>query len=117
MVKLSKEFEGYPGIVHGGIVASLLDEATSRVQRSLKDRLLVTAQLNTRFRLPMLINTEYTLRGSAGEVKGKVSKATATIIDKEGKVVAEADAVLVDIPPEKVDIIMGGITRAIAKEE
>lgn len=99
-VKLSSDYEGYPGIIHGGIVSSVLDEAVSKAQKSKKDRLLVTAQLNTRFKLPMRVDTEYIVKGYTGANSGKICKATGVIIDNEGTIIAEAEAILVEMSPD-----------------
>jgi len=102
-INLRKDYEGFPDIVHGGILSAILDEATGRAQMSFKDRFMVTAQLTMRFRLPVLVDQNYTVLGVAGEVKGRVSKSTGQILDMDGRIMAEADAVFVDLTQEQID--------------
>jgi hypothetical protein len=47
-LKIKTEYQGWPGIVHGGIIASLLDEVTARVfmNDSTGKRLMMTAKLD-----------------------------------------------------------------------
>lgn len=45
-------FHGAPGIAHGGIVASLLDEVSCAAVYFLGDRYVVTGELSVRYRVP-----------------------------------------------------------------
>jgi len=49
---LEEKYEGYPGIVHGGIVASMLDEISSRALMGNPEqpRFPFTARINVRYR-------------------------------------------------------------------
>ena len=102
-INLLKDYEGFPNIVHGGILSAILDEVTGRAQMSFKDRFMVTAQLTMRFRMPVLVDQNYTVLGVAGDIKGRVSKSTGQILDMDGRIMAEADAVFVDLTQEQID--------------
>ena len=97
-------FQGYPGIVHGGIVASLVDEALGRVHLGPADnpRFMFTAKMSINYRKP--IPTEKPIRIVAHAVKNKRRSATSkcAIYDLSGDVLAEAEAVLVNVPDEKL---------------
>lgn len=55
---VSETYNGYPGIVHGGIIASMLDETMGRVfMETDPTRFMVTAELKIRYRLPVSVNT------------------------------------------------------------
>lgn len=99
------QYEGYPGVVHGGIVAAILDECGGRAQMTIPDRFMVTAQLNVRYRLPVPSETDLVVVGKAGDRRGRVSYAHSEIQNHEGQILAEAELVLVDIPESQmVDI-------------
>jgi acyl-coenzyme A thioesterase PaaI-like protein len=102
-INFSKDYEGFPNIVHGGILSAILDEVTGRAQMLLKDRFMVTAQLTIKFCLPVLVDQPYTVLGVAGDIKGRVSKSTGQILDADGRILAEADAVFVDLAQEQID--------------
>ena len=102
-INLLKDYEGFPNIVHGGILSAILDEVTGRAQMSFKDRFMVTAQLTMRFRMPVLVDQNYTVLGVAGDIKGRVSKSTGQILDMDGRIMAEADAIFVDLTQEQID--------------
>jgi acyl-coenzyme A thioesterase PaaI-like protein len=96
------KFEGYPGIVHGGIIAAILDECGGRAQMTSPGRFMVTAQLNVRYRLKVPSLTALVVIGEAGDRRGRVSYAHSEIQDMAGVVLAEAELVLVDIPDSQL---------------
>lgn len=94
-----KRFQGYPGIVHGGIVASMLDEVTSRtIFRGDPPRYVVTASLSVRYRKPVPVATPLRLIGRVIEDKGKVIKVAGEVFGPNDILLAEAQAVLVEVP-------------------
>jgi acyl-coenzyme A thioesterase PaaI-like protein len=101
-VTIPIEYEGYPGVVHGGILAAILDETGGRAHMTGPTFFMVTAQLNVRYRKPVPPETPLEVYGMAGERKGRVAKAHAEIRTLEGDVLTEADLVLVDIPDKKM---------------
>ena len=98
-------FQGYPGIVHGGIVASLVDEALGRVHMGPADkpRFMFTAKINVSFRKP--VPTEKPIRIVAHAVKSKRRTATSVcaIYGPDGELLAEANAVLLNVPEDMID--------------
>jgi len=96
-------FQGYPGIVHGGVIAAMLDEVAGRAfMVGDPPRFLVTAKLSIRYRRPVPVATLLRLVGRAGRDDGHVAEATGSIYDPEGNLLAEAEAVLVNIPDNVV---------------
>ena len=59
-----KHFEGYPGVVHGGVVATMLDEIAGRVVL-IDDhaRMMMTAKLVTRYRKPVPVGKPLKIEG------------------------------------------------------
>lgn len=101
-VTLASQYESYPGVVHGGIVAAILDECGGRAHMEDPDKLMVTAQLKVRFRKPVPIETPLIVIGSAGRRRGRVAEAHSEIMNENGEVLAEAELVLVDIPESQL---------------
>lgn len=96
---VSDEYQGYPGVVHGGIIAAMLDEATGRSQmRGDSQRFMYTAQLSIRYRKPVPVGKLLHITGHAGKIDGRVCWATGEIHDSDGILLATAEAVLVDVP-------------------
>ena len=95
-------FQGYPGVVHGGIVASLVDEALGRVHMGPADnpRFMFTAKMNIRYRKP--VPTEKPIRIVAHALKNKPRAATSVcgIYGPDGELLVDAEAMLINIPEE-----------------
>jgi len=96
-------YEGYPGVVHGGIIASILDETGGRAFMDDPTLFMVTAQLNVRYRKPVPSKTPLIALGVAGKRRGRVSYAHSEIRTLEDVVLAEAELVLVDIPKSQLE--------------
>ncbi len=91
-------FQGYPGVVHGGIIASMLDEVTSRtIFRGSPTRFVVTAKLAVRYRKPVPVETPLRLTGRVVEDKGRVITVAGEILGPDGTLLAEAEATLVEV--------------------
>jgi hypothetical protein len=94
-------FEGYPGIAHGGVVASILDEALSRVFMAADhNRFMYTARLTTRFRKHVPVGQHLRITGVARKDRGRTAEAEAAIYGPEGELLAEGDGLLVALTTE-----------------
>jgi len=98
-------FQGYPGVAHGGIVASLLDEVVGRsVMGTDPDqaRLLFTARLSVRYRQHVPVETPLRLVGRALKDRGRTVTAWGGVYlaadDPEtAQPLAEAESLLVAV--------------------
>lgn len=101
-VNLPDEFQGYPGIAHGGVVAAMLDEAAGRSQMGdIKDpRFMFTAKLDISYRSNVPTGQPLRLIGNALECRGRKATARAAIYNLEGKLLAEANALMIRIPEQ-----------------
>jgi uncharacterized protein (TIGR00369 family) len=98
---VSSQYQGYPGVVHGGIVAAMLDEATGRSQMEEGEpRFKFTAKLEIHYRKNVPVGQPLRLVGKAGSRRGRVTTANGAIYDMKGTLLASAEAVLVDVPTE-----------------
>lgn len=93
-LRLSKEYQGWSGIIHGGIIAALLDEACVYAGNSLGYN-TVTAELRVRFKKPIEPEEKILVEAKANLVKSKLIEAWAKIKDFHGNVVAEAQGKLI----------------------
>lgn len=100
---IGEEYQGYPGVVHGGIVAAMLDEVAGRSHMGVDPpRFMYTAKLDIRYRKNVPVGQPLLLVGIAGNNKRRTATASSAIYDKEGTLLAEAEALLVDIPEELI---------------
>ena len=89
-------------MVHGGIIAAVLDETGGRAFMEEPNRFMVTAKLNIRYRKPVPPETPLVAVGWAEDQAGRVSHARSQIQTLDGDILAEADLVLVDIPESRL---------------
>ncbi len=96
-----EHYEGYPGVLHGGIAASMLDEAAARAHMGGEpSRFLYTAKLEIRYRRTIPMGRRLHVVGRATGNRGRVAQSWAGIYDESDALLAEAKAVLMDIPDE-----------------
>ena len=78
--KLSDSYEGYTDIIHGGIVAAVLDEAMAKAILH-KNITAVTVNLNVDYKKPLKPHNIYIVEGSISAVRKKIILAQASIFD------------------------------------
>jgi len=93
----SSEFQGYPGIVHGGVISAVLDEAAGRatMQNKRPEFILVTGKLIVHFRKPVKINEIIYIEGNTLSQTGRVYQTKSWLKNSNGDVLAEAEVTLV----------------------
>ncbi len=98
---VSDAYQGYPGVVHGGIVASMLDEVVGRVAM-IKDHhhFMMSVRLQVKYRHPVPINTPLHIIGRIRHLRGRLGKAVGEVRTTDGEVLAEAELTLADMPTE-----------------
>jgi acyl-coenzyme A thioesterase PaaI-like protein len=98
------QFQGYPGLVHGGIVTAMLDEVTGRAHMSDGEtRFMYTAKLEIRFRKNVPIETPLRVVGQIVKSKPRMASSTGKIYGPGGELLAEANALLVNLPDEAIN--------------
>ena len=96
---VASRYQSYPGIVHGGILASMLDEVVGRVA-IIGDHhhFMVSVRLQVLYRHPVPVETPLKIRGRIVRLKGRLGKAQGEIILPDGTVACEASITLADVP-------------------
>lgn len=95
--------QGYPGVAHGGVVAAMLDEAAGRTAMITDpNRFMMTGKMAIRYRKPVPTETELTLIGTLLKDRGRTAQTHSEIRLPDGSVAAEAEVMIVAIPPEYV---------------
>ena len=94
---IPETYQGYPGIVHGGILASILDEVTGRAINigQSEETFWVTAKLELRYRLPTHTGTPLTAVGWVVSRRERSAQVAGELRLPDGTVTAEAQAVVV----------------------
>ena len=97
-VHLARRFAGPPGHAHGGIIATLLDEAMSKANRA-RNILAMTRHLEVQYLRPVPLSVPLTLTARHVETHGRSHHCAAEIADASGLVLATGKAVFVVVPP------------------
>ena len=87
--RIPRRFDGAPHILHGGVVATLLDEAMSKVNAEL-DLVAVTTRLEVRYRRPVPSSQLITIRAYHRTRRKQSLYHAAEIRCAEGRLLAEA---------------------------
>jgi len=97
---LGERYQGAPGIVHGGIVALVLDEGLSKVSRLYGVR-AVTADLNVEYLRPVRVGEEIRVEAHQERSEGRQLYHAGEIRDGKGRVLARARGRFVVVDAER----------------
>lgn len=100
----TKHYQGWPGIVHGGIITSMLDEAMSHAAR-FEGMNCITARMQVKFKRPALIDEPLVVTSSVTRNARKVIKTEAYVFSQDGTLVAEGTAtyVVIETKPDEAN--------------
>src|SRR6478609_8944899 len=85
--KLSRKYTGPPGYSHGGIIATILDEAMGKVNK---------------YRKPVPLGQTLTVSAQEQSVEGRRHTNTGEIRNANNEVLARGTATFIAIDPEKI---------------
>ncbi|MGY1712349.1 PaaI family thioesterase [Geodermatophilus sp. SYSU D00758] len=113
-VTVGKAHEGPPGLVHGGVVATLLDHVLARAVRAAGHGGL-TATLTVRYRRPARLGVPLLLAAEIGSAQGRRTTATARLVaEAEPDVVlAEAEGLFVTMRAARAAEVFAATGRSI----
>jgi uncharacterized protein (TIGR00369 family) len=93
---LGRTYEGPPGYLHGGIIATLLDEAMSKLNRSLRV-VAVTRNMQIDYLRPVPLNEPITIIGRHLRREARKLFHHGVITHSSGAVLAEAQGLFIAI--------------------
>ncbi|MCC8193284.1 MAG: PaaI family thioesterase [Deltaproteobacteria bacterium] len=86
---------GYSSIVHGGLIASVLDEAMAWAVKQVTGDWAFTAEYTIRFKAALVPGEPYTAIASVEEVLSRKILVAASFVDRSGKTAARAAATFI----------------------
>ena len=100
----SKAYQGWPGVVHGGILNCMLDEAMSNAVYA-EGVTCLTASMTTRLRQPVEVEVPLVITARITRNRKKLIETMGQICLKDGTVIAESTAkqFVVENEPGKVN--------------
>ena len=93
---IPESFEGPPGYLHGGILATLLDEAMSKSVRA-RGLTAVTRRMEIDYLRPVHSATPIRLEGHLLRSEGRKHWTEARILDARGHMLVEAKGIFIEI--------------------
>uniref|UniRef100_UPI003217387B PaaI family thioesterase n=1 Tax=uncultured Draconibacterium sp. TaxID=1573823 RepID=UPI003217387B len=97
-----KSYEGWTGVLHGGIQATLLDEIGGWVVMLKLKTAGVTSEMNVKYIKPVKVSKgELTIKGHINSQEGRLAKITCSLFDGEGEECAKGD-ITYFVFPEKI---------------
>ena len=99
--RLGKRYTGPPGHCHGGIIATILDEAMGKVNK-LRHVVAVTSQITVDYLKPVPLNKPLSVVSSEVRVRGRRHINQAEILNETGEVLARSRGVFIAIDPRRM---------------
>jgi uncharacterized protein (TIGR00369 family) len=93
---ISKIFEGPAGYLHGGIIATLLDEAMSKTVRA-RGLTAMTRQMEIDYLRPVQSGVPIRLEGRLVRSEGRKHWTEARLLNHRGHVLAEGKGLFVEV--------------------
>jgi len=98
---LGRRYTGPPGHCHGGIIASILDDAMGKVNK-LRQVIALTKEMTVEYIKPVPLHTPLRVEGREVSVHGRQHVNMAEITNEQGEVLARSRGTFIAIDPEKV---------------
>jgi acyl-coenzyme A thioesterase PaaI-like protein len=95
------EHQGFPGVMHGGLVTALLDEILGRTAIAM-DLWCMTAELAVRFKKPVPVGAPLKLQGKITKRNGRLLEGRSELRLADGTLAAEARGTYLKIPDEQM---------------
>ena len=95
------EHIGFEGIVHGGVLATVLDEAMVWAATWAGKRFCVAGEISVRFRRSAGVGEPLRVATQVESARPRLIQTSGTVTDRSGAVLAEATGKYVPVPPER----------------
>jgi uncharacterized protein (TIGR00369 family) len=99
--ELSAQFGGPPGHAHGGIIATILDEAMGKANK-LKGKVALTRRLEVDYLRPVPLDQPLVAEGRISRVRGRTLYNRAELRNANGVVLARSRGKFMTIDAEKM---------------
>jgi len=97
------EHQGYPGRLHGGLAATILDETIGRaIAIANPDAWGVTVELSLRYRKPVPVDREVRAIGRITRDAGRLFEGCGEIVLEDGSVAVEATGRYLRVPIDRI---------------
>ena len=99
--RLGKRYTGPPGHCHGGIIATILDDAMGKVNK-LHHVIALTKEMTVEYLKPVPLHKPLRVEGREVSVHGRQHINMAEILNEHNEVLARSRGTFIAIDPEKM---------------
>ena len=99
--RLSERFWGPPKHAHGGIIATILDEAMGKVNK-LRHVVALTKEITIDYLKPVPLNQPLRVESRERSMRGRQHINVAEILNQKGEVLARGRGLFIAIDPHKM---------------
>src|SRR3989454_7201597 len=99
--RLDERYTGPPGHCHGGIIATILDEAMGKVNK-LRQVVALTSQITVDYARPVPLNKPLRVESYEVSVRGRRHTNAAEILNQKGEILARSRGLFIAIDPQRM---------------
>jgi uncharacterized protein (TIGR00369 family) len=99
--RLDQRYTGPPGHCHGGIIATILDEAMGKVNK-LRQVIAVTAQMTVDYLRPVPLNQPLRVESRAVSSLRRKHVNRGEVLNRKGEVLARGKALFISVDAERM---------------
>lgn len=99
--RLGKRYTGPPGHCHGGIIATILDEAMGKVNK-IRNVIAVTSEMTVNYLKPVPLHQPLRAESREVKVEGRKHINVAEILNEKGEVLARSQGLFIAIDPHRM---------------
>jgi uncharacterized protein (TIGR00369 family) len=99
--RLGKRYTGPPGHCHGGIIATILDEAMGKVNK-LRNVIAMTSEMTVNYLKPVPLKQPLRVESREVKVEGRKHSNMAEILNEKGEVLARSQGLFIAIDPDRM---------------
>jgi len=113
-----EEHQGFPGVLHGGLISALLDETIGRTLTA-NDQWAMTIELRVRFHRPVPLGETLTVTGEMRRLRSRTMEGYGELRLADGTLGASAEATYYIISMDQTEAFRAelGTWRVIPEEE
>jgi acyl-coenzyme A thioesterase PaaI-like protein len=100
-------YEGWPGVLHGGAIAAVLDEGAAWAMIGIEGQVGFTTRMDIRFHKPVPLAKEATVVGRVLGLQGRGGRFASEVRLASGELAASAEVEYVFVDDKMVERVLG----------
>ena len=99
------EHIGFEGIIHGGVIATIVDEAMVWAATWAGNRFCVCGEMTVRFRMSAEVGRKINITAQVDSVRSRLIQCSSTVSDDRG-ILSTASGKYIPVSPDRHDAVM-----------